>query len=76
MVGVGVAFLFVLVILIIPYFELMFANAYIELKKAKEGKCLTLIEVNCSIGARKDLGRPTTTALENKNNFMDYLQIL
>ena len=34
---------------------------------------LSMIEVKCSIGARADLGRPTTTALENKQNFMDYL---
>ena len=44
-----------------------------ELKVAKAGNELTLIEVKCSIGARDDLGRPTTTALENKQNFMDYL---
>lgn len=35
---------------------------------------LSLIEVKCSIGARADLGRPTTTALENKNAFMNYLK--
>ena len=34
------------------------------------------IEVKCSIGARDDLGRPTTTALENKINFMEYLKTL
>ncbi len=44
-----------------------------ELKKAKERQQLSLIEVKCSIGARDDLGRPTTTALENKENFMAYL---
>ena len=47
-----------------------------ELEAAKERNELTLIEVKCSIGAREDLGRPTTTALENKQNFMDYLKIL
>lgn len=47
-----------------------------ELKRAKESEGLAFIEVKCSIGSRKDLGRPTTTALENKNNFMDYLRIL
>lgn len=46
------------------------------LEKAKEAKKLSLIEVKCSIGARDDLGRPTTTALENKNNFMEYLKTL
>ena len=30
----------------------------------------------CSIGAREDLGRPTTTALENKENFMSYLRMM
>lgn len=45
-----------------------------ELQAAKERRKLTLIEVECAIGAREDLGRPTTTALENKENFMRYLQ--
>lgn len=47
-----------------------------ELKTAKEKHELTLIEVKCSIGSREDLGRPTTTALENKQNFMEYLSTL
>ena len=41
-----------------------------ELHKAKLRNELSLIEVKCSIGARADLGRPTTTALENKEKFM------
>lgn len=45
-----------------------------ELKKAKSRNELSLIEVKCSIGARADLGRPTTTAIENKENFMRYLK--
>ena len=45
-----------------------------ELQNAKSCNELCLIEVKCSIGAREDLGRPTTTALENKQNFMDYLK--
>ena len=45
-----------------------------ELEIAKERKELSLIEVKCSIGARENLGRPTTTALENKQNFMKYLE--
>ena len=44
-----------------------------ELVAAKNRHELTLIEVKCSIGARDDLGRPTTTAIENKECFMDYL---
>ena len=47
-----------------------------ELVAAKERKALTFIEVKCGIGAREDLGRPTTTALENKQNFMEYLKNL
>lgn len=44
-----------------------------ELKIAKERNELSLVEVKCSIGARDDLGRPTTTAVENKKNFMTYI---
>ena len=47
-----------------------------ELEAAKSRNELSLIEVKCSIGAREDLGRPTTTALENKKNFMEYLETL
>lgn len=47
-----------------------------ELEAAKARDELSLIEVKCSIGARDDLGRPTTTALENKQNFMEYLAAL
>ncbi len=47
-----------------------------ELTVAKNRDELCFIEVKCSIGAREDLGRPTTTALENKKNFMDYLKTI
>ena len=47
-----------------------------ELETAKARGALSLIEVKCSIGAREDLGRPTTTALENKQNFMEYVKSL
>lgn len=47
-----------------------------ELSIAKEKNELSLIEIKCSIGARSDLGRPTTTALENKKCFMDYLKTI
>lgn len=43
------------------------------LKGAKNGKNLCLIEVKCAIGARDNLGRPTTTTLKNKRDFMGYL---
>ena len=45
-----------------------------ELKKVKDMNKLCFIEVLSSIGARDDLGRPTTTALENKENFMKFLE--
>ena len=47
-----------------------------ELERAKNRNMLTLIEVRCNIGARENLGRPTTTALENKKIFMEYLKII
>ncbi len=53
-----------------------FASLDKELVSAKERKQLSLIEVKCSIGARDDLGRPTTTAIENKQNFMEYLRLV
>ena len=43
------------------------------LMEAKNRNELSFIEVKCSIGARDNLGRPTTTPLENKNGFMKYL---
>ena len=43
------------------------------LNAAKVKNELSLIEVKCAIGARDDLGRPTTTAKENKEAFMEYL---
>ena len=44
------------------------------LKNAREGKELTLIEVKCAIGVRENLGRPTTTARQNKESFMSELR--
>lgn len=38
---------------------------------AKSRQELTFLEVACAIGARPDLGRPTTTAAENKRAFME-----
>ncbi len=43
------------------------------LEMARQADTLTFIEVKSSIGARADLGRPTTTAKENKENFMKAL---
>ena len=43
------------------------------LAQAKAAGELCLIEVKCAIGARENLGRPTTTAMENKQAFMKRL---
>lgn len=43
-------------------------------QQAVSENVLTFIEVKCAIGSREDLGRPTTTAKENKQAFMAYLQ--
>lgn len=43
------------------------------LKQVKSSNELSLIEVKCAIGARADLGRPTTTARENKDQFVQNL---
>ena len=47
-----------------------------ELEAAKKRNMLSFIEVKSAIGARADLGRPPTTSLENKQNFMEYLETL
>lgn len=44
------------------------------LAAAKAANQLTLIEVKCALGARDDLGRPTTTPQENKAAFMAALE--
>lgn len=43
------------------------------LRAAKANKGLRFIEVRSAIGSRADLGRPTTTARENKESFMKQL---
>jgi phosphonopyruvate decarboxylase len=40
--------------------------------KCSQGPSLLEIQVRC--GARKDLGRPETTPIQNKNAFMDFLE--
>ena len=49
-------------------------NLIFELNRAKNSAELSFIEVKSSIGARDDLGRPTTTAKENKQMFYNYLK--
>lgn len=55
-----------------PYAECVddFESLDAALQAAKEREALSFIEVRCAIGAREDLGRPTTTARQNKENFM------
>lgn len=43
------------------------------LRKATSKRELTFIEVLCEIGARANLGRPTTTAQENGRQFAEFL---
>ena len=44
------------------------------LSAAKACGELALIEILCAVGARADLGRPTTTPRENRDALMKYLQ--
>lgn len=43
------------------------------LKEINETNELAFLEIKVNKGARKDLGRPTTTPTENKNMLMEYL---
>ena len=43
------------------------------LRLAKSARRLTFLEIECAIGSRSDLGRPTTTPAANKLNFMGEL---
>lgn len=47
-----------------------------QLSLSKKRKALSFVEVKCAIGSRTDLGRPTTTARENKEAFTEYLRSL
>ena len=44
-----------------------------ELAAAKSRGELSFLEAACSLGARENLGRPTTAAQENKKSFMTWL---
>lgn len=44
-----------------------------ELEAAAKRNALSFIEIKSAVGAREDLGRPTSTPIENKMNFMRYL---
>ena len=45
-----------------------------ELEAAREKEQLCFIEVKCGIGSRENLGRPTTTPKQNKQEFMELLK--
>lgn len=59
------------------YVETFRATSFDELEKflrrAKSARELVFLEVECAIGSRKDLGRPTTPPAENKLHFMEAL---
>lgn len=44
-----------------------------ETLKTMDNKCLTFIEVMCNLDSRSNLGRPTTTPVQNKNELMGQL---
>lgn len=45
-----------------------------ELLNARNRIGLTMIEAKCSIGSRKNLGRPTTGTIKNKMDFMKHIK--
>lgn len=45
-----------------------------NLSKINTFEKLTFLEVYCKKGARKDLGRPTRTPIQNKEDFMEFLK--
>lgn len=47
-----------------------------QLMLSKKQKALTFIEVKCAVGSRRDLGRPATTAKENKEAFIEHLKTI
>ncbi len=44
------------------------------LEATKTARTLAFIEVKCALGARDDLGRPTTTPVENKRALMKFIR--
>ena len=47
----------------------------VALHAARDAEGPVFVEALCAIGARADLGRPTTTAMENKERFMETLGV-
>lgn len=60
------------------YKKVLCASSFEELDKvledAKTSNELVFLEIKSSIGARDDLGRPTTTAKENKERFTKFIR--
>ena len=60
------------------YPEILHAGSAESLRSAlaglKAGAGPVLLEIRCACGARSDLGRPTTTPLQNRDAFMDFLR--
>ena len=60
------------------YEHVFSVNDYAQLDEAlnfaKRADALTFIEAKSKIGSRKDLGRPTTSAIDNKKAFMKFLE--
>ena len=44
------------------------------LESIKSIQCPILLEIKVNKGSRQNLGRPTTTPIENKKSFMDFIQ--
>lgn len=45
----------------------------LSIKQLQKCKGPALLEINIRMGAREDLGRPTKTPIENKNDFMKFI---
>lgn len=60
------------------YHQVMTATTEKEMVEAlqslKDAEGPVLLELRVSINSRDDLGRPTTTPIENKDSFMDFLK--
>ena len=46
-----------------------------NLENLKKIEGPVLLEIKCDPGHRKNLGRPTTTPIENKSDFMHFLAL-
>ncbi len=59
------------------YPQVLSADDEASLRRAlgqmKEADCLCFLEIRCALGARSDLGRPTTTPKENRDAFMSFV---